>query len=72
MVHLREVLSNLGGPLERLQEHLSVHAKYSNSDNAVPEQSEVDPGVRRALLRDNRKLQPAQVDELVQLLRIGP
>jgi DNA-directed RNA polymerase specialized sigma24 family protein len=50
---------------------MSVRSKYSNSDSTVPEESVVDPAVRRTLLRDNRKLQPAEIDELVQLYEPG-
>jgi hypothetical protein len=61
LVHLREVLSNFAKGAEQLL-------------SAVPDRSRtrsVSPGIRRTLVQPNHKLQPAEIDQLVELYASG-
>jgi hypothetical protein len=66
VVRLRGLLSNLGAPLENALRELSDITKYIKSDPMV-----LAPEVRSALQRDNHRLEPAEVDQLMQAYETG-
>jgi hypothetical protein len=65
-VRLRELLSNLGAPLDNALEAISDTSKYIKSDTLV-----LGAEVRTTLLRSNHWLEPAEVDSLLDVYLAG-